>query len=154
MKNLMTKMMILMMKTKRKWTQVQILKKPREKFTALRNAYELANKVIEEKGRGHAEAQAAIDALAEVFKEFRLVPKVFDRLVKNMRAVMDRLRVQERLIMKHCVVGAGMPKATFIKIFPGNETSLDWFEEQKAAGHSYSARLNDIDLEVERLCKN
>ena len=122
----------------------------REKFTALRNAYELANKVIEEKGRGHAEAQAAIDALAEVFKEFRLVPKVFDRLVKNMRAVMDRLRVQERLIMKHCVVGAGMPKATFIKIFPGNETSLDWFEEQKAAGHSYSARLNDIDLEVER----
>ncbi|MEW6981422.1 RNA polymerase sigma factor RpoD [Colwelliaceae bacterium 6471] len=122
----------------------------REKFTLLREAYELANKVIVEKGRGHADAQSAIDALAEVFKEFRLVPKVFDRLVKNMRSVMDRLRVQERLIMKHCVVGAGMPKATFIKIFPGNETSKDWFDAQKNAGESYSHKLADIELDVER----
>ena len=122
----------------------------REKFTALREAYEFANNVIKTKGRGHADAQAAIDALAEVFKEFRIVPKVFDRLVKNMRSVMDRLRVQERLIMKHCVVGAGMPKTTFIKIFPGNETSKNWFEEQKAAGLPHSKRMADIELDVER----
>ena len=122
----------------------------REKFAALRDAYENANKVIEQKGRGHKDSEAAIDVVAEVFKEFRLIPKLFDKLVKNMRSVMDRLRVQERLIMKHCVMGAGMPKTTFIKIFPGNETSLDWFEAEKAAGHSYSAKLADIDLEVER----
>ena len=122
----------------------------REKFNALRAAYEHANTIIDAKGRGHADAQVAIDALAEVFKEFRIVPKVFDRLVKNMRSVMDRLRVQERLIMKHCVVGAGMPKATFIKIFPGNETSKDWFEAQKAAGEPHSKRMADIELDVER----
>jgi len=122
----------------------------REKFTALREAYENANKVIEKKGRGHKDAQAAIDAVAEVFKEFRLIPKLFDKLVKNMRSMMDRLRVQERLIMKHCVVGAGMPKTTFIKIFPGNETSKNWFEAEKAAGHSYSGKLADIELDVER----
>jgi RNA polymerase primary sigma factor len=122
----------------------------REKFTLLREAYENANKVIAAKGRGHKDAQTAIDALAEVFKEFRLVPKVFDKLVKNMRSVMDRLRVQERLIMKHCVVGAGMPKATFIKIFPGNETSKNWFEEQQAAGLPHSSKMMDIELDVER----
>ena len=122
----------------------------REKFMDLRNAHENANKIIEQKGRGHKDAQEAIDAVAEVFKEFRLIPKLFDKLVKNMRSVMDRLRVQERLIMKHCVVGAGMPKTTFIKIFPGNETSKEWFEAEKAAGHSYSAKLSDIELDVER----
>jgi len=122
----------------------------REKFGLLRDAYESANKIISNKGRGHADSQAAIDALAEVFKEFRIVPKVFDRLVKNMRSVMDRLRVQERLIMKHCVVGAGMPKATFIKIFPGNETSKNWFEEQKNADLPHSAKLAEIELDVER----
>ncbi|MBA6264063.1 MAG: RNA polymerase primary sigma factor [Colwellia sp.] len=122
----------------------------KEKFTLLRNAYEKANKVIDAKGRGHKDAQSAIDDLAEVFKEFRLIPKLFDKLVKNMRSVMDRLRIQERLIMKHCVVGAGMPKTTFIKIFPGNETSKDWFNEQKAAGHAYSAKMSDIELDVER----
>jgi len=122
----------------------------KEKFTLLREVYEQANKIINAKGRGHADAQAAIDALAEVFKEFRLIPKLFDKLVKNMRSVMDRLRIQERLIMKHCVVGAGMPKITFIKIFPGNETSKEWFNEQKAAGHPYSAKMSDIELDVER----
>ena len=122
----------------------------REKFTALRDAYEHANKTIKKKGRGHKDAQDAIDDVAEVFKEFRLIPKLFDKLVKNMRSMMDRLRVQERLIMKHCVVGAGMPKTTFIKIFPGNETSKNWFEAEKAAGHSYSAKLADIELDVER----
>ena len=122
----------------------------REKFSALREAHENAHKVIEAKGRGHKDAQEAIDEVAEVFKEFRLIPKLFDKLVKNMRSVMDRLRVQERLIMKHCVMGAGMPKTTFIKIFPGNETSKEWFEAEKAAGHSYSAKLTDIELDVER----
>ncbi|WDD99855.1 MULTISPECIES: RNA polymerase sigma factor RpoD [Thalassomonas] len=122
----------------------------KEKFAQLRAAYEHANKIIDEKGRGHADSQVAIDGIADVFKEFRLIPKVFDRLVKNMRSVMDRLRVQERLIMKHCVVGAGMPKATFIKIFPGNETSKDWFEAQKNAGEPYSAKLADVEQDVER----
>ncbi|WP_019027077.1 RNA polymerase sigma factor RpoD [Colwellia piezophila] len=122
----------------------------REKFTALREAYEKANKIIETKGRGHNDAQEAIDAVAEVFKEFRLIPKLFDKLVKNMRSMMDRLRVQERLIMKHCVVGASMPKTTFIKLFPGNETSKEWFEAEKAAGKPYSTKLVDIELDVER----
>ena len=122
----------------------------REKFTALREAYEKANKVIETKGRGHKDAQEAIDAVAEVFKEFRLIPKLFDKLVKNMRSMMDRLRVQERLIMKHCVVGASMPKTTFIKLFPGNETSKEWFEAEKAAGKPYSTKLLDVELDVER----
>ena len=43
-----------------------------------------------------------------------------------------------------------MPKTTFIKIFPGNETSKDWFEEQKSAGLPHSKRMSDIELDVER----
>ncbi|QDP02289.1 RNA polymerase sigma factor RpoD [Thalassotalea sp. PS06] len=122
----------------------------RERFTELRNLYEKANKIIDSKGRNHKDAVAVIDEIAEVFKEFRLVPKLFDRLVKNMRDVMDRVRVQERLIMKHCVVGAGMPKTTFIKVFPGNETKLDWLEKEIAAGHAYSDKLKLIKFDVER----
>jgi RNA polymerase primary sigma factor len=122
----------------------------REKFAALRSQYELSNKLIEEKGRSSKEAVGAIDDLAEVFKEFRLVPKLFDRLVKNMRDVMDRVRIQERLIMKHCVIGAGMPKTTFIKVFPGNETSFEWLEAEIAAGNDYSAKLKNIKTDIER----
>ncbi|MEW6998901.1 RNA polymerase sigma factor RpoD [Colwelliaceae bacterium BS250] len=122
----------------------------REKFTELRARYEAANKVIEKKGREHADAIAAINEISECFKEFRLIPKLFDRLVKNMRDVMDRVRVQERLIMKHCVVGAGMPKLHFIKIFPGHETETQWLEDEIAAGHPYSEKLKMISFDIER----
>ena len=50
--------------------------------------------------------------------------------------------------MKHCVVGAGMPKKTFIKIFPGNETSKDWFEARKSFwSKTMSGGLIDIKVE-------
>ncbi|TRX53915.1 RNA polymerase sigma factor RpoD [Thalassomonas sp. M1454] len=122
----------------------------REKFNELRASYEAANKVIEAKGRNHKDAVEAIDKIAECFKEFRIVPKLFDRLVKGMRDVMDRVRVQERLIMKHCVVGAGMPKTTFIKIFPGHETETQWLEDEIAAGHPYSEKLKLVSFDIER----
>ncbi|OUS32018.1 RNA polymerase sigma factor RpoD [Thalassotalea sp. 42_200_T64] len=122
----------------------------REKFTELRRLYEAANQIIEKNGRNNKDAQAAIDDIAECFKEFRLIPKLFDRLVKNMRSVMDRVRVQERLIMKHCVVGAGMPKTHFIKIFPGHETETQWLKDEIAAGHAYSDKLKMVSFDIER----
>ncbi|MBT0585308.1 RNA polymerase sigma factor RpoD [Alteromonas sp. SM 2104] len=100
----------------------------REKFSELRVQYEKARDVIEKKGRSHKEARKQIEALSDIFKEFRLVPKQFDRMVKNMRDMMDRVRIQERLVMKYCVVNAKMPKKDFIKAFAGNETSTDWLE--------------------------
>ena len=44
-----------------------------------------------------------IQRLADVFRQFRLVPKQFDRLVNNMREMMERVRIQERIILKSCV---------------------------------------------------
>ncbi|MDG1731779.1 MAG: RNA polymerase sigma factor RpoD [Thalassotalea sp.] len=122
----------------------------REHFTELRKRYEAANKVIEAKGRNHKDAVEAINEISECFKEFRIIPKLFDRLVKGMRDVMDRVRVQERLIMKHCVVGAGMPKTHFIKIFPGHETETEWLEAEIAAGHPYSEKLKIVSFDIER----
>ena len=78
----------------------------RQKFAELRDQYQVARKVIETKGRTHADSRKEINALSDIFKEFRLVPKQFDRLVRNMREMMDRVRIQERLVMKYCVMHA------------------------------------------------
>ena len=99
----------------------------RERFGQLRAAYESALKIIEAKGREHPESVKALFEIGEIFKEFRLVPKQFDRLVKSMRTMMDRVRVQERLVLKLSVEQAKMPKKNFVKFFTGNETNLDWF---------------------------
>jgi RNA polymerase primary sigma factor len=83
----------------------------REKFAELRTQYELTRDTIKAKGRSHAAAQEEILKLSEVFKQFRLVPKQFDYLV-SMRSMMDRVRTQERIIMKLCVEQCKMPKKT------------------------------------------
>lgn len=122
----------------------------REKFTALREQYAIVFKVIAKKGRSHPDARKAIHGLSEVFKEFRLIPKQFDRMVKNMRGMMNRVRVQERIVMKHCVIHAKMPKKDFIKAFAGNETSTDWLYALLKTDAEYVPVLLEYKEELER----
>ena len=122
----------------------------REKFEALRNQYVKTRDLIEAKGRSSAAAKRQIAALSELFKEFRLVPKQFDRMVKNMRGMMDRIRIQERLIMKHCVIQAKMPKKDFIKAFAGNETSSEWFHKILKSTKPYVPVLETFTEDIER----
>lgn len=122
----------------------------REKFATLRDQYAVTRDVIASKGRAHDEARKEILNLSEIFKEFRLVPKQFDRMVRNMREMMDRVRVQERIVMKHCVMNAKMPKKDFIKAFAGNETSTEWLHGALASGADYVDALKGYKEEIER----
>ncbi|QJR82753.1 RNA polymerase sigma factor RpoD [Alteromonas pelagimontana] len=122
----------------------------REKFAQLREQYVKARGVIEKKGRSHKDSRIEIEALSEVFKEFRLVPKQFDRMVKNMRDMMDKVRIQERLVMKFCVMNAKMPKKDFIKSFAGNETSTKWLHEALASKADYAEKLGEYKEDIER----
>ncbi|WP_220493877.1 RNA polymerase sigma factor RpoD, partial [Shewanella sp. SG41-4] len=122
----------------------------KEKFTQLREAYEKSLGIIAQKGRDHPEAIGSLFVIGELFKEFRLVPKQFDRLVKSMRNMMDRVRIQERLVIKLCVEQAKMPKKNFIKAFTGNETNLDWFNKEKASTKPYAEGLRMITDDVTR----
>ena len=122
----------------------------RQKFAELRDQYQVARKVIETKGRTHADSRKEINALSDIFKEFRLVPKQFDRLVRNMREMMDRVRIQERLVMKYCVMHAKMPKKDFIKAFAGNETSTAWLDTILSGNAPYAGLLQSYKEEIER----
>ncbi len=122
----------------------------RERFAQLRSAYEAGLKIIDVKGRNHPEAVRALFEIGEIFKEFRLMPKQFDRLVKSMRSMMDRVRVQERLILKLCVEQAKMPKKNFVKAFTGNESSLVWFTTELAANKPYAEGLRMVEDDVVR----
>lgn len=129
----------------------------REKFGELRTQYEVTRNSIVKNGREHPTTKEEIEKLSEVFRCFRLVPKQFDRLVKNMREMMDRVRVQERIVMKNCVEYAKMPKKNFMKSFSGNENSTSWIDAEIAAGKPYSAKLGemreDLYRSVEKLKK-
>ena len=109
----------------------------REKFAELRAQYVVTRDTIKAKGRSHATAPEEM-------------PKQFDYLVNSMRVMMDRVRTQERLIMKLCVEQCKMPKKNFITLFTGNETSDTWFNAAIAMNKPWSEKLHDVSEEVHR----
>jgi RNA polymerase primary sigma factor len=119
-------------------------------FENLRDLYIKARTTFDEKGRSHPDSQAAIFEIGELFRTFKLVPKQFDRMVNNMREMMDRVRVQERLIMKQAVQIAKLPKKTFIKHFANNETDTAWLDLEINANEKHSAKLEEVKPEIIR----
>lgn len=121
----------------------------RKKFIALKHQYEITRNTIKYNGRNHSKALEEILKLSEVFKQFRLVPKQFDYLVNNMRTVMERIRTQERLIMKLCVDVSKMPKKSFISLFSGNETSNVWFNAALSMQASWTQKLYEVHEDIQ-----
>ncbi|GEB69976.1 RNA polymerase sigma factor RpoD [Pseudoalteromonas carrageenovora] len=119
-------------------------------FENLRDLYNKARDTFDSKGRSHPESQAAIFEIGELFRTFKLVPKQFDRMVNNMREMMDRVRIQERLIMKQAVQIAKLPKKTFIKHFANNETDASWIDVEISANEKHSAKLEEVKPEIIR----
>lgn len=122
----------------------------REKFTQLRDCFDAMRATLADKGREHEETKASVLELSNLFKQFRLVPKQFDLLVKTMRNTMDRVRTQERLIMKMAVEQAKMPKKHFVAAFANKETDLSWIEAAATAGEAYSDKIALFKSELER----
>ncbi|MGF1706488.1 RNA polymerase sigma factor RpoD [Enterovibrio baiacu] len=122
----------------------------REKFNELRVSYENMQAAIQKNGRFHADTAGSVAELSETFKQFRLIPKQFDRLVNEMRNTMDRVRTQERLVMRLCVDQAKMPKKTFVQFFAGNESSDGWLDQALASDKPYADRLKQYEEDLRR----
>ncbi|CAL4318389.1 RNA polymerase sigma factor RpoD [Buchnera aphidicola] len=116
----------------------------REKFFALRNQYLITHYSIKSKKRNHKDTISEINNLSEIFKQFRLAPKQFDYLVNNMRNMMNKVRTQERLIMKLCIEKCKMPKKKFINLFVGQETNIKWLYQAKKMKQPWSEKLYKI----------
>lgn len=101
-----------------------------QRFTEIRDLYEAWITGVDKKGRTHKSVGKDLEALADAFMVLKLVPRLFDKLVLDVRDVLESVRILERNIMTHCVRRARMPRNDFIKTFPGNETNLDWIDEQ------------------------
>ncbi|KJG24061.1 RNA polymerase subunit sigma-70 [Photobacterium iliopiscarium] len=122
----------------------------REKFLELRHSYEKMALAINTNGRQHATTEIAVEELSEIFKQFRLIPKQFDRLVSSLRDSMDKVRTNERLIMRMCVDNSKMPKKTFISLFAGNESNSDWIDTALNSGKPYAERLKNYEEDLRR----
>ena len=60
-----------------------------------------------------------------------------EHLCNGLRSLVEKVRSHEREIMELCTKNANMPRAHFIKVFPGNETNLKWANEEVLSGKAY-----------------
>jgi len=72
---------------------------------------------------------------------FRFSAKQVDALCDTMRGLVEEVRRSERSIQDMCVHKAKMPRAHFIKTFPGNEDNLQWVEQEIKTKKPYAELL-------------
>jgi RNA polymerase primary sigma factor len=98
----------------------------KKRFTALKRQYNKTEKAIAAKGRGDATSIKEMEKLGELFKFFKLTPRVFDPIADTPRNILAAVRDQEREIMRIAVRQCGMPRKDFITTFQGSESDLKW----------------------------
>ena len=121
-----------------------------ERFEEIRTQLIKADKAVARSGRMASAGIKNMAELAELFKYLKLTPKQFDPLAVNVRSAVDKIRAQERNIMKLCIRYARMPRGAFIKAFPGNETNLEWTETLIAEKSDWSEGISKQAIEIVR----
>ncbi|MBC9252477.1 RNA polymerase sigma factor RpoD [Pseudomonas alcaligenes] len=120
------------------------------RFGAVSEQMEKARKALKKHGRHSKQANNELLALAELFMPIKLVPKQFDALVERVRGSLEQVRAQERAIMQLCVRDARMPRADFLKLFPGNEIDESWAAGLAKGKAKYAEAIGNLQGDIQR----
>ena len=122
-----------------------------ERFDEMRHTYRRLVATTDEHGWGAPQADEIRRALVEQFMQIKLTPKLIDRLTTSLRKVIERVRANERAIMRMCVHEAKMPRKRFIDRFPGNESRIQWLRVQVRRNYPWGDALKPFSKDIKRL---
>ncbi|MAV39106.1 MAG: RNA polymerase sigma factor RpoD [Puniceicoccaceae bacterium] len=120
------------------------------RFEEIREQLVKTERCITRYGRDGKASKENLEALAEVFKYLKLTPRQFDPLIGMVRKAVERVRAEERAIMRLCLRYAKMPRKVFIKSFPTNETDLEWVSKHIESGSDWATGLKNQEIEIVR----
>ena len=122
----------------------------KKRFSALKRQCTKTEKAIAAKGRDHKDAITETNKLGELFKFFKLTPRVFDPLIDEPRIALAAVREPEREIMRIVVRDCRMDRKEFIKSFQGSESDSRWVG-RVARKKDVGAKINQHKDELQRL---
>ncbi|MEN9434575.1 MAG: hypothetical protein RLZZ422_2164 [Pseudomonadota bacterium] len=100
------------------------------KFAELQTLFERVQELKKAKGKTKvADYAQARDDLASKFMEFRLAQPIIDQLTLRLNGIVERIRQNERAMMKLAVQSGEVHRKDFIDSFPQNETNVNWLDE-------------------------
>jgi RNA polymerase primary sigma factor len=119
----------------------QLKRESLAKFAHISNQFDQMRKAFEKEGYNSKPYVKAQEAISNELLSIRFTAKVVEKLCDTLRGQVDEVRHIEKQILDVAVNKCGMPRSHFIKVFPGNETNLDWVDEEVNSGEAYSAVL-------------
>lgn len=111
------------------------------KFEEISAQFDKMRKAYEKEGYNSKPYVKAQEAISNELLGIRFTAKFVEKLCDTLRGQVDEVRHIEKQILDVTVNRCGMPRTHFIRVFPGNETNLDWIDGEVAANHPYSAVL-------------
>lgn len=111
------------------------------KFAVIAAHFKEMQQSFEKDGYNSPAYLQAHESISAELLTMRFTARFIEKLCDTLRAQMDEVRQIEREILNVVVNKCGVPRAHFIKTFPGNETDLTWIDEEVEADHPYSAIL-------------
>jgi RNA polymerase primary sigma factor len=121
-----------------------------ERFEEIRTQMIKADKSIARNGRMASASVKQMEELAELFKYLKLTPRQFDPLITMVRSAVEKIRAEERNVMRLCIRYAKMPRKDFIKSFPGNESNLKWTASLIKEKADWSNGIVNQEVEIVR----
>ena len=112
-----------------------------ERFSVIHAVFAKLQPTLAKKGsqdKGYLRLQKQI---SDELMNIRFTAKSIERLCDSVRGMVEAVRSHERKILHLCVDKAHMPRAQFIKTFPGHETDMEWLKHEVQAGKPYCAQL-------------
>jgi RNA polymerase primary sigma factor len=112
------------------------------RFAVIREAHQKMTVILQKNGSQDKEYKKLQDGILEELTAFRFSAKQVEALCETVRKMVEEVRSHERKIMEFCVEKSGMPRPHFIKVFPGNETNLDWLAGELTLAKPYVERMD------------
>ena len=112
-----------------------------EKFALIESEFDKMAAAFTKDGYGSVKYVKAQEVISNELLGIRFTAKVVEKLCDTLRGQMDEVRHIEKAVLAICVDRCGMPRAHFIKVFPGNETDLAWVDREVDCAYPYSTVL-------------
>jgi RNA polymerase primary sigma factor len=113
-----------------------------EKFALIEAEFDKMAAAFTKDGYGSPKYVKAQEVISNELLGIRFTAKVVEKLCDTLRGQMDEVRHIEKAVLAICVDRCGMPRAHFIKVFPGNETDLGWVDREVDCAYPYSIVLS------------
>ena len=108
------------------------LEEAAERFDELRVVYAPMVEAVAKYGYEDKRTLKEIAKVSEVFKFFKLPPRLIESFSSTIREAASEIIKDERTIMRLCVRTSKMPRKTFLSKFNGKESDLEWVDKVSA----------------------